>query len=491
MKKEKNLKINALLGILNTFVSMIFPLITFAYASRILAPEGIGLTQLATSVTSYFELFASLGIPLYATREISKIRDNKRLQDSTASEIFWTNLINALFMYILYVIFIIIMYGNSTSYFTIFLIYGTTIISTAIGVEWYYKAEEEFEYITIRNIVVKSLCLLLILLFVKDQSDIVIYSLIYIGSIMGYSLVNLIKFITKTKPKLTKFNIFKHIKPALTVFIMSVATTIYCSVDTLMLGYLTGSQGEYNVGIYSAVFKITSAAIAIITAINSIMLPRLSYYYTNNRIEEIKGILNTCYKIILMFSIPLVAACEILPKHVIYLISGEEFIAGYQALQIIAPIILFVSLTNLIGIQIFYSSGNIKKTIISVLFGAICNVICNSILIPVLDVRGAAIGTLVAEFTVLIVQVIIGKNLLIFKKFDKNIVKYILSTLLMSMFVLILKEKLPFSYIPSLLICAIVGILVYFLLLIILKEELTIYSLKTIINKLRRKQNEV
>lgn len=490
MTTEKNLKTNAFLGILNTIVSMLFPLFIFAYASRILAPEGIGITQLASSVSSYFELFASLGIPLYATREIARLRDTKEEQKINASEIFWMNFLNAILVYCIYIAFIILVYGTNSTRFFIFLIYGTATLSTAIGVEWFYKAEEEFGFITIRNLIFKSLSLFLIITLVKKESDIIIYSLIYVGSTLTYSIVNLIVFIVKVKPKFKKFKILKHLKPALSVFIMSVATTIYCSVDTIMLGYLTGESGEYNVGIYSAAFKITSAIISIITAINSIMLPRLSYYYENNRVEDIKTILNTCYKIVIMFAVPIVIACEIMPDYLIYLVCGEEFIIGSTALRIIAPIILFVGLSNLIGIQIFYSSGNIKKTIISVLGGAGCNIVINSILIPFLGINGAAIGTLIAEFVVVLIQFKIGKELLIFEKFNKDIVKYLISAIIMGLLILGLKIILPVSYIKVLLLLTLIGVCVYFISLLLMRETLIIKFLSIIKNKIKRRKKD-
>ena len=126
----KSLKRNALMGMLNTIINMIFPLIIFIYVSRKILPEGIGITQLANSISGYFELFASLGIPLYAVREIAKNREDNKLQNINSIEIFWTNLINATIVFAIYFLFVTLVYGIGTISFWVFIIYGSIIITS-------------------------------------------------------------------------------------------------------------------------------------------------------------------------------------------------------------------------------------------------------------------------------------------------------------------------------------------------------------------------
>ena len=467
MTKEKSLKINSIVGIINTIINILFPLIIYMYISRVLQPEGVGVTQLASSVSSYFDLFATLGIPLYAVRHISMLRENKEEQDRNAIEIFWINIINALVMFLAYLLFIFILYGIGNSFY-IFLIYGFTIFSSAFGVEWYFKANEEFIYITIRNLIVKIISTVLIFYLVKDSSHIIYYTIIQIGGVLGYSFINFIKFTKNVKFKFIKINYLKHLKPALSVFLMSLSTVIYCSLDTVMLGYI---QSEYSVGIYTAAYRVTTTIIAVTTAINTIMLPRLSYYYKNNETEKIRQILSVCFQLTLMISIPAVIGIEIFAEEIILLLSGPDFMTSVAPLRIMATIVLFVTLTNLIGIQVFYSSGNVKKTIISVLGGAIINLIFNFILIPIIDCEGAAVGTLIAEFVVLILQLIIGKELLIFDKFNKNIFKIIIASIIMTIVIIPIKMFISINYILLLLIGVATAVLIYFISLLLLKER--------------------
>ncbi len=82
-----SVKSNILLNGLNTVTSIIFPVITFPYAARILLPDGIGAVNFLNSIISYIILLTSLGIPMYAVKEIAKYRDNKEQRDRITVEI--------------------------------------------------------------------------------------------------------------------------------------------------------------------------------------------------------------------------------------------------------------------------------------------------------------------------------------------------------------------------------------------------------------------
>ena len=59
----KSIKINFVFNLINTVTSLLFPLITFPYVSRILLPEGIGIINFYQSIVQYIVLLSSLGIP--------------------------------------------------------------------------------------------------------------------------------------------------------------------------------------------------------------------------------------------------------------------------------------------------------------------------------------------------------------------------------------------------------------------------------------------
>ena len=76
-KKQKSISFNLIVNGIKTLMSVLFPLITFPYASRILGASGIGKVNYASSIISYFSLIASLGISTYAIREGARIREDR------------------------------------------------------------------------------------------------------------------------------------------------------------------------------------------------------------------------------------------------------------------------------------------------------------------------------------------------------------------------------------------------------------------------------
>ena len=85
--KIHSVKYNFIMNAILTVAGIIFPLITFPYISRVLLVEGSGKVAFATSVVTYFTMFASLGIPTYGVRACAIVRDNKEKLSKTVQEL--------------------------------------------------------------------------------------------------------------------------------------------------------------------------------------------------------------------------------------------------------------------------------------------------------------------------------------------------------------------------------------------------------------------
>ena len=133
-----------------TMSSFIFPLITFPYASRVLLPSGTGKVAFANSVITYFTMFAQLGIPTYGIRACAKSRDDKIQLSKIVHELLCINIITCFCMYIAFIVMLFTV-PRLNQDLSLFLIMGISIGLNAIGVEWLYKALEQYSYITIRS----------------------------------------------------------------------------------------------------------------------------------------------------------------------------------------------------------------------------------------------------------------------------------------------------------------------------------------------------
>ena len=274
MAEKRSLKINVIMNALLTMSSLLFPLITFPYVSRILLPEGTGKVSFATSLISYFVMFSQLGITTYGVRACAKVRDDKRLLTKTAQELLIINLVMGALAYVglfAAVLFVPRLQQEKELY----LLVSLTIFFNAIGMEWLYKALEQYTYITIRSVVFKLVALVAMFLLVRAKEDYVVYGGLTILASSASYLMNFLhsrKYIS-LRP-VGGYDFKPHLKAVTIFFAMACATTVYTNLDTVMLGFMTNNDVE--VGYYSASVRIKSILVSIVTSMGAVLLPRAS-----------------------------------------------------------------------------------------------------------------------------------------------------------------------------------------------------------------------
>lgn len=236
--KQKSLKLNFIMNAILTMSSFIFPLITFPYVSRILQPAGNGKVNFMLSVVTYFNMFAQLGIPTYGIRACAAVRDDKVKLTRTVHELLFINVITTIVTYVVFfvaIIFVPRLHQDKT----LAIIMSFTIVLTTIGIEWLYKALEQYTYITIRSIIFKAISVIAMFLLVHAKADYVIYGgITTFASSASYilNIFNAHKYIG-LKP-VGNYNVMRHMKPVLIFFAMSIASTIYTNLDSVMLGFM-------------------------------------------------------------------------------------------------------------------------------------------------------------------------------------------------------------------------------------------------------------
>ena len=399
--RASSIKKNFIMNIILTMSSFIFPIITFPYISRVLLPAGTGKINFATSVTSYFLMIAQLGVPSYGIRACAKIRENKEELTRTAHELLIINVIMSAAAYILFFAAIAIV-PKFREEKTLFIVTGLTIGLTAIGMEWLYKALEQYTYITVRSVIFKLIALAAMFMLVHTETDYVIYGGITIFASSASSVLNLInahKYIG-FKP-VGNYDFKRHLKPILVFFAMACATTIYTNLDNVMLGFMTTNT---DVGYYGAAIKIKIVLVSVVTSLGAVLLPRASYYVEHGNMEEFKRITSKAMNFVFLFATPLTVYFIMFAKSGIMVLSGEAFAGAIVPMQVIMPTLLLIGMTNIMGIQILVPTGREKVVLQSEIAGAIVDIIINAILIPSMKATGAAIGTLIAEIVVLAVQ---------------------------------------------------------------------------------------
>lgn len=459
---RKNFILNSVLSLSNT----LFSLITFIYVSRILGPSGTGAVSFANSVIGYFMIIAQLGIPTYGIRACARIRDDREKITKLAHEIFFLNMMTTILAYIFFGIamcFVPEMQDEKT----LFVIVSMSMILSAIGVEWLYIALEQFKYITIRSLVFKILSIIAMFLLVRAESDYVIYGAI---SVFAGSAASVLNFVHARKfvnfKWLGSYNLKQHLKPVFVFFAMACATTIYTNLDIGMLGFM---KGDTDTGYYNAAIRIKGILIGIVNALGGVLLPRASYYLEKGMEEEFKYLGRKALNFTLLASVPVCVYFIMYAKEGIYLLSGELYTGSIIPMQIIMPTVLLIGITTILGFQILTPMGKEKFVLYSVIIGAVVDLVINLILIPEMGASGAALGTLAAEFIVLVFQLIVLRRSVRLLFGDIKYLK-ILIAVIIAVVVSLWVKILPLGNFLLLVISAILFFAAYYFMLRVLKE---------------------
>lgn len=486
MLNNKSLKLNFIMNIILTGSAYIFPLITFPYISRILEATGNGRINFADSVVSYFIMIAMLGIPVYGIRACAKAKNDKEKLSETVYEIIILNLISTIASYVL--LFLALNFVTKfEDYKPLILILSASIFLNCIGVEWLYKAFEEYSYITIRSLIFKIISIILMFLFVKSQEDIEIYAFIMvISSSLSYifNFIKLRKYVLPFREVRKKLKYQKHIKPIFTFFLLSVSWTIYTNMDVIMLGFISTDQ---EVGYYSAALKIKNILVSGVSALGTVLLPRLTTYANNNKKEEFYELLKKDFSFIIIAAFFFIGFLAINAKETLIFLSGDGYIDATLAMQVIVFSIIFIGLSTMTGTNILIPTGREKVAIKANICGIIVNFFLNIILITSYGAAGAAMATLVGEMFIFLYEAYYLRNDL--KKISnlKTLRNAFLSVLMAILIMLLVKYFIvDINVFILILLLGIIYSLVYLGVLLMFKESIVVSISNNVILFLRK-----
>lgn len=456
---------------------LLVPLITTPYVSRVLGAKGVGAFSYTNSIVQYFILFGCIGLNLYGQREIAYVQHEKE----NRNRVFWELLI---LRFITVGISLIVFYFSlciNGQYSHIFIIMTLDIIASMIDVSWFFQGIEDFKKIVIRNFIIKILGVLLIFLFVKSASDLRIYVLchsatLFFGNLsMWFYLPKFVKRIT-----FKELHIKRHVRPTIVLFLPQIATSVYNVLDKTMIGLLSGIEEE--VAFYEQSQKIVKIVMALVTSLGTVMLPRVANLFKLKEMEKIQQYLSKSFHFVCFIAFPMMFGLMAISCSIVPWFFGEGYDKVIPNMMMISPIIVIIAMSNIMGTQYLLPIGRQKEFTISVVSGCIVNCCLNLLLIPKFLSIGAAIATIVAEFSVTAVQVFFTR-----KDFDfKNIIftnrKYIICASIMFIPTFLMARKLSASITHSM-ICVIVGGVVYFGLLYIMRDD----ALMDVVDKVKAK----
>lgn len=435
---------------------LILPLVTVPYISSVLGAEGVGDYAFTFANTQYFIIFGMVGITLYGNRQIAYVRDSKEDLKKNFYSIYLLQITALTISLIIFIIFTLKF--NEGLYRVLYAIQGINILAYMIDISWLFMGLEQFKKTVVRNTIVKLFSLASIFIFVKDSNDLAAYTLIialssFLGNLTFWLYIPKVIGFKNIKIEGVK----KHLRASMSLFIPQIAIQMYLLLSRTLLGVFTNNV---EVGYYENSQKIVKITLTVATAIGTVMMPKIANTVSLGDMKKVKYYINNSFFFMSCISIPLTFGLIAISNEMSPWFFGENFNGIEVLISVSSIMILAVSWSNVLGTQLLVPLNKIKEFTISVSFGTIINFILNLLLLKSMGSLGACITTVVAEITVMCIQLYFVRNIVNIHKLIKSILIFFPAAIVMFIFVRYIGIKMGSGIITTM-IQAVMGAIIY------------------------------
>lgn len=462
-------------------LTLITPLITAPYVSRVLGVENIGIYSYTLSIQHYFMIAAALGTNAYGQREIARIRNDENKRSLLFWEIELLSVITTLTSLVCWSSVVL----TNTELRVYFLILSANILAVLFDISWFYAGLEHFEHTVLRNSLFKIAGIIAIFTFVKTDKDLLVYLGIFVlsnllGNISMWA--HLPKYLVKINWKDVK--ITRHFKETLIYFIPTVATSVYSVLDRTLIGLIT--QNNAQNGYYEQSTKIISMANQVcFGALNAVTGARNSYLFAENKHDEIKRKIDQSIDYILFMGIGLCFGISAVASRFVPWFFGDGYDAVVNLLYIFSPIVFIIGVSNCLGANYYTPAGYRIRSSMFLIVGSIVNLILNCILIPKFDSYGAAVASVIAELVITILYMKNCDKYLTYRQLFLHGWRKVIAGVVMFVVIYAIDSTLTANTL-AVFLDVFVGIVTYILVLFLTKDSIPALGIKILKERLKK-----
>ena len=396
---RKTILENVLVNLFVRGITYLFSFLIVFYAARVLQPEAYGRVSFAASFTSYFIMFANLGMPIYAMRLCAEKKDDKSALSRTVNELWSIGVFLSGVSTVVFVI-IILLVPKLREDKLLLLIYGCGIVLQVFNCEWLFKGLEKFRFLAETLLGCKAISLLFMVIFVHSQDQLPLYALLSVLTAHGSSVIGFI-VLRKHVDFSWKLHVNRtHFKPLLLFFLMSCAVSIYSSLDLTMLGFM---KTDLETGLYSVAAKGKSVLTLIGGVVWMSILPQVTRLWKEGKREQFESLAGKSVTIVFVIQFLVTLICWIFSKQIVVAVGGEAYVGAENAFRILLLTLVPIGVSNILGGQALIPAGEEKCLFIAEAAGAVINFLANIFIIPLYSIEGAAATTVLSEVVVCVI----------------------------------------------------------------------------------------
>jgi len=427
------------------------------YFAHFLGPAILGAFYLITAYYAIFDLIASGGFGTAATKRISEGREQNEFY--TASVIVRLILLGlSILVFVLVSSYLVGIASADLFYLFIFLLIAGSI-NAICSVDVSGTARIGiFQTSNFINTIVKLLIQVFAVFIGWGLGGLIVG---FIAGLLAAALVNY-KFIHLT---LTRCNLshFKDLSSfAFWTFLSSSGNFVFSNVDTILISLFLSID---EVGIYRIAFQLATVSAIAVTALNSVLFPRISRWHTEQNFPMISLVISKAITYSLVLAVPITVGGTLLADRLMYFLYGASFESGSLCLIIL----LFAEIANIFMYLFTMCLNSVNKPRESfVVMGitAVINIVFNLLLIPVFGINGAAVAMLGTMLVNAFLAYIFLRPVVAISIEVKSIGYMLLSALIMAGVLLVYVHFVKIETFVSLLISILLGALIYFVILL-------------------------
>lgn len=350
---------NTTMLFLMNVASMIFPLLTLPYLTRVLSNEVYGTVVYIRAIMGYMQTFVDFGFILSATKDIVRAKKNiDEIRQITSNTLLAKGLLAGIGLVLVSVLIVALPLLRNAAVLTL-LFYAGICLSIFL-LDFLFRGLERMEVITLRFVLMKGISTVLTFFLVKNDGQVIIIPLL---EILGYLLAILL-----VRSQARKLNIY-FIKPSIqkawvilkesTVYFLSnVAATSYSALNTLILGIiLTATEVAY----WGVAMQIIAAIQYFYTPISNGIYPAMME----------KRDFSVIKRVLLIFMPIITVGCVIsyyLAPLALSIVGGESYVEATGVFRCLIPM-LFLGFPALIfGWPTLGAIGKAKQNTFSTFF---------------------------------------------------------------------------------------------------------------------------
>ncbi len=337
------------------FINYVLPLFLIPYLIQTLGMEGFGIYAFVFAIATYGTKFSDYGFDLSATYHISLHKDKPNKINEIFSSVLFIKFILAMIFLVFLTLAIFFIDKLYLYKELLFLSYGMFLGNIFLPL-WFFQGIEKMRFIMYLNGFLKLSLFVLILLFVKEKTDLAILFMLHsIASLMvGFlGLYLALKYFKVTLSKPSKAQIYFYLKDGWYIFTSKIAVEFYSTSSTIIVGFFVS---PLILGYYAISVKIMAAIGNLFDPINRVVYPYLvGVYQTSN--DNFVSRNKQLSLVILTIMIPISLLVFIFSENILQIVTGNE---------IIAPLNLYLLKVTALMLIVFPYGGQLTNMMVTI-----------------------------------------------------------------------------------------------------------------------------